>query len=165
MKRIAGSTLLELTIAALLIGTVTYGAGRLLTYGAQTAGRQAARSETFENARISLDFLINHTEAAHKFKYTVFRGTDVLSRLDLHIETHTGEHVYVFKYERSGGRLSFGGIADYPFKYGVNELAEGLKEILVTRDTENGMLIFTVKSGDEAFVLSGAVDIRYKIVR
>jgi len=161
MKRSTGSTLLELAIAALLISIAAYAAGRLLVYGANAAGRQATRSESFENARIGLDFLLRHTEASHALKLTVYRRTDVLSRLDLHTETDGGDHVYIFAFDRSGGRLSFGGSADYPFTSGVNELAN-VKEILVKNDTENGFLVFTVVSADGAFTLSGAADIRHK---
>jgi len=161
MRR-TGSTLVELAIAALLIGSVAYAAGRLLAYGAHTAGRQASRSESFENARISLDFLVSQTESAHMVKISVYRNTDVLKRLDLHVETHSGAHVYIFMFDNADGRLSFGGSADYPFTYGVNELAAGLKEIKITRDIDNGLLVFTVVSGDGAFILSGAADVRYK---
>jgi len=161
MKRHTGSTLLELAIAALLVSIAAYSAGRLLIYAADASGRQASRAESFENARIGLDFLLRHTETSHALKYTVYRHTDVLRRLDLHTETDKGDHVYIFAFDRSSGRLNFGGSADYPFTLGVNELA-GLSEVSITRDTENGFLIFTVVSGDGACTLSGAADVRYK---
>ena len=157
-------TLLELTLALFLIGIVVISAGNLLLYSANAGGRHVDKQEAFENARISLDFLVNHTRTAREIKLTAEAGTNLLKRLDLHTDTYDGEHVYIFTYDKYANRLNFGGSKNYPFTSGVNELASGLKYVEVFHDTETGVLYFSVavEIGGEEIVLNGGVDIRYK---
>jgi len=157
-------TLLELTLCLFLLGIVAASAGSLLVYSANAGNRQKETAEAFENARISLDFLINQTRLAHELRLINYSNSDVLSRLDLHTDNFDGEHVYIFRYDMRNGRLDFGGSKNYPFTAGVNELAYGLKNVEARYDANNEMIYFTVTveiNGDEA-VFTGGVDTRYK---
>ena len=161
MKKYRGATLLELSVAVFLLGLAVYGAGNLLAHAANASARQVARAESFENVRVSLDFLVSQAQAAHKITYTTRRNTGELNRMDLHA-SEAGGHVYIFVFDGLAGRLNFGGSSNYPFTAGTNELASGLKEIKIFHDVENELLVFTATSGDGEYSLSAAADVRYK---
>ena len=157
-------TLLELTLALFLSGVVFFSAGNLLVYGVRAGGAHVETQEAFESGRIGLDFLIAQTRTANEIKLSNIAGTDILRRLDLRVETPSGEHVYIFRYDRAVKRLDFGGSGDYPFTSGVNELASGIERVEARLDEERRMLYFSVAvalHGEET-VLNGGVDIRYK---
>ena len=163
-KSNSGVTLLELTLALFLLGIVVFSAGNLLLYSANAGGRHVEKQESFENARIGLDFLLGHTRTANEIKLTAETGTNLLKRIDLHTDTYDGEHVYIFTFDKNTNRLNFGGSKNYPFTSGVNELASGLKRVEMFHDTEIDVLYFSVvvDDGDDEIVLNGGVDVRYK---
>ena len=161
----SGFTLLEITVAMFLLSLAVFFSSSLLIYSAKTANRQAAAYESFENARVGLEFLTEHIRNASAFKFTTYRNTDILQRLDLFTETISGEHVYIFTFDRAGKRLNFGGSIDYPFTVGVNELAYGIESVEIFFDEGAGMLYYAVASADGGFALSGGTDVCRKEAR
>ena len=167
-----GVTLLELTLCLFLLGLIVLSAGNLLVYSANNGNRQRETAEALENARVSLDFLINQSRLAHEIRIVNYAGSEVLNILELHIINNEGVHLYGMRYDRREGRLDFGGrktvlsAGGYyePSAWGFNELAYGLKNVESHYDEAKRMLYFkvSVEINGEDEVFTGGVDTRDK---
>ena len=161
-KKKSGLTLLELITALGLISIIVLAAGNILIYSANIGNRHVYTQEIVENGRISLDFLVNQTRIAHSYRLFPPDASGSLTRLDLRTNRPGGPHTYVFRFNKNLQRLDFGGINDLSAIPGTNELASGIRDVIVTIDDARQMMYFTVISGENGeFKVSGGVDIRY----
>ncbi len=138
----AGFTLLETVVALCIFCLISISATAALSYASSASARLAVKGELFENARIAVDFLTVHIQAADTVtlqtspsgtlqKLTVWEDDD-MGAAEQHVFQYHFDAAETVKYHR----LEFGG----------NEVASYIADIYAAAD--NGVLTLRVTSDD-----------------
>jgi len=157
IKSSKGFTLVEIAAVIFIFALLSLFAANMVIYSIGSFNRLSARQEVMENAWVALDFIAEQVKYADGYKIS-YRPGNTLRQLDLYTTLIPGaaEHNYVLYYNPSYYRMEFGG----------NELASGIKNVVVIIDDEKALMYITVfaesESGNEAVNLSTCLSLLYK---
>jgi type II secretory pathway pseudopilin PulG len=150
---------------ALAIGSVlALGAGRVLAYTLDTAGRISQKQEAFEQARAALDTLLVNLSLAETIcaeidPQQIMRS---LSCTEYNDDTR-GLHDYIFTFDPAADISS----AKYHrLEFNHNELASHIEQVLLFFDPPSILRVEVYTDGINAppIVLCASADVRYKKV-
>jgi len=149
-----GVTLLELTIALSVWMILSLSVLFVWQYTSRTTLNTLAHQSAFENARVSMDALIMNIQLADTITLNT-NSDDILREIILRQPNPQGQLVgYTFAFNADTQRLLFGG----------QEFASNIARIYVTYMPGRKMNITVETACEEAIVLHGSVDVRYKNV-
>ena len=151
-KKNKGLTLMELVVALGLWLILSVGVFFLWQHTAGSAGNMLQRQSAFERARGAMDLLISGIELSYRVELST-NGQGLLDSMIARGYNHENRmNDFIFEFR-----------ADNTLRLSSNEVANNIAAVYVTY-TQNRMDITIHTACEEAIVLHGSVDVRYKSV-